>query len=113
ESFYRLAPPGSDEFSVQVVNTAQVQLSYRLPRGLPWPAVYESLTNQGWVLRDEELLEWPDLIDDTHTSAVFWRSGWLHLGRQWLAVHRDRNDPQRFVVEIIQCAANAFSASCA
>src|SRR6266487_4020832 len=64
ESFYRLAPPGSDEFRVQVVNTAQVQLSYRLPRGLSWLAVYESLTNQGWVLRDEELLEWPDLIDD-------------------------------------------------
>src|SRR5258707_11419387 len=110
EAFYRLAPSGSDEFRIQIVNISQVQLSYRLPRGLPWPAVYDRLTNQGRMIRDDEFLVWPYLMDNSHTAAVFWRVGWLRLGRQWLTVHRDTNDPQRFVVEIIQCAANAWSA---
>ena len=112
EVVYRLAPPGSDEFRIQVVNTSQVQMSYRLPRGLPWPKVYDRLANQGWMLRDTELLIWPDLMDDGQTAGVFWRSGWLGLGRQWLKIHRDTNDPRRFVVQITQCAAHAFSAAC-
>jgi hypothetical protein len=112
EAFYRLAPPGSDEFRIQLVNASQVKVSYRLPRGLPWRAVYDRLTNQGWIIRDDELLVWPDLMDDSHTAAVFWRSGWLGFGRQWLTVHKDLNDPQRFMVEIVQCAANALSAPC-
>jgi hypothetical protein len=112
EAFYRAVPPGSDDFRIQLVNHSGVRLSYRLPRGLPWHDLYNRLANQDWVIRDEDLLVWPDLMDDRHAAAVFWRPGWLDSGRQWLTVRRDMNDPQSFVVEITQCAANALSAPC-
>ncbi len=106
-------PPGSDALQVQVPNASALQFRYRLPRGLDWSTVYNRLANQGWVLREDVLLVWPDLLDDGYTAAVFWRSGWLRLGRQWLTVHRDTTDRQRFIVEITQCVRLALSAACA
>jgi hypothetical protein len=112
EPYSGLAPLGSDELRFQVLNAAQVQLSYRLPRGLTWSAVYDRLTRQGWVIRDDDLLIWPELMDDSHTAAVFLRFGWLPLGRRRLTTHRDAIDSQRFVVEIIECAPIALLAPC-
>jgi hypothetical protein len=106
-------PPGSDALRVQMPNAAELQLRYRLPRGLAWSTVYSRLTNQGWVLKDDELLVWPDLLNDGHTAAVFWRSGWLRLGRQRLTVRRDTSVPQRFIIEITQCVGLAPAAPCA
>jgi len=103
-------PPGTDALRVQAPNAAELQLRYRLPRGLDWNTVYNRLTNQGWALRDDELLVWPDLLDDGYTAAVFGRSGWLGLGRQWLTLHRDVTDRQRFIVEITQCIGPALTA---
>ena len=106
-------PAGSDEVRFRVVNTTRVQLSYRLPRGFTWNTVYHRLTNQGWMIRDAEILVWPDLLDDNRTAAVFWRTEGPRVGRQWLRVRRDMSDHQRFVVEITQCVPVVFSASCA
>ena len=105
-------PAGSDELRFQVLSTTQLQFSYRLPRGFTWTTVYERLGRQGWIVRDDEILVWPEMLDDGRAAAVFWRTGWLRLGRQLLKVHRDSSDQQKFVVEIIQCAPNVFSASC-
>jgi hypothetical protein len=106
-------PPGSDGLRIQAPNPTELRLHYRLPRGLTWSSVYSRLTNQGWALREEELLMWPDLLDDGRTAAVFWRSGWLRLGRQWLTVKRDTTDRQRFIIEITQCVGLAPAAPCA
>jgi len=106
-------PPGSDALRVQMPNAFELQFRYRLPRGLDWSTVYNRLANQGWVIRDDELLMWPDLLDDGYTAAVFWRSGWLRLGRQWLSVHRDTTDRQRFIVEITQCVGAGRASPCA
>jgi hypothetical protein len=106
-------PSGSDALRVQAPNATAVQLRYRLPRGLDWNTVYNRLANQGWALRDDELLVWPDLLDDGTTAAVFWRSGWLGLGRQWLTLHRDITDRQRFIIEITQCVGPVLTAPCA
>jgi hypothetical protein len=106
-------PPGSDALGVRAPNASALQFRYRLPRGLAWSTVNNRLANEGWVLRDDELLVWPDLLDDGNTAAVFWRSGWLRLGRQWLTIHRDTPDRQRFVVEITQCVGTAVAAPCA
>jgi|SRR5579859_1421005 len=112
KAYSSLVPLGSDELRFEVVNGVEVQLSYRLPRGQTWRAVYDRFTNQGWVMRDAELLIWPELMDDTHAAAVFLRFGWQPLGRQKLLIHRDVVDPQRFVVEMTRCAPIALLASC-
>src|SRR5260370_30659720 len=64
-------PPGSDALRVQMPNAFQLQFRYRLPRGLDWSTVYNRLANQGWVIKNDELLIWPDLMDDCQTAAVF------------------------------------------
>src|ERR1700674_2526033 len=106
-------PPGSDALRVQAPNASALQFRYRLPRGLDWSTVVNRLANQGWVIKNDELLIWPDLLDDGQTAAVFWRSGWLRLGRQSLTLRRDTIDRQRFRVEITQCIRFALSAPCA
>ena len=113
EAYSKLAPLGYDEPRFHMVNAAQIRFSYRLPPGLTWNAAYDHLTRQGWVIRDYELLVWPDLVNDKRTAAVFLRFGWIPLGREWLLLRRDTIDPQRFAVEIIQCTPVALLVPCA
>jgi len=112
EAYSGLAPLGSDEPRFLALNATQVRFSYRLPHGLTWSAAYDRLTKQGWVIRDYELLVWPDLMDDRRAAAVLLRFGWMALGRERLLIRRDAIDPQRFAVEIIQCTPIALLGPC-
>ncbi len=77
--------------------------TFRLPRCQTLNAVYGYLSSQGWIIQDDTLLVWPDLLDDNRTSAVFWKDGWGHLVTQRLHVHRDTSEPRRFAAELITC----------
>jgi hypothetical protein len=114
EAVSSLVPSGSDKLRFQTLTTSEVRFSYRLPRGQTWSGIYDRLTNQGWVIYDDgPRVLWPEVMDDSRTSATFWRPGQFRLVLQWLNVRRDKTDPKMFTIEIIQCIRIVAQARCA
>ncbi len=114
EAAGRLVPPGSDELRIVTPPTiSRVHVNYRLPRGQTWSLVLDRLTRQGWIIADDgPRVLWPELIDDSRASAIFWRIGLFGVVRQWLAVRRDPTDHRIFTAELIQCVRLAPLTTC-
>jgi hypothetical protein len=113
ETISPLVPAGSREIQLKSVTPWEARISYKLPRGETWTAIYDRLRPQGWDIYDDgPNVLWPDLMDDSRTIATFRRLGWFNLVHQWLTVRRVSLAPAVFTVEIVQCVRFAPVGMC-